>query len=229
MTGRFNGPRLARCNAGVAMVEFALGAPFLLMAGLWGIELANYALVTMKVNQLAIHVADNASRIGDTGTLQDRKIFEEDVNDLLLGANIQAGKGLDLYQRGRVIVSSYEIWKPENHKANGVVTTSGTAYIAWQRCKGVKPVKSDYGVQNSSMKNGLGPTGEEVFPEPETPIIFVEITYDYKPLISASFIGATQIKSFSSFVVRDDRDQWDIYKRNVGTPIADCKNFDTFT
>ncbi|WP_309623249.1 pilus assembly protein [Novosphingobium sp.] len=211
------------------MVEFALGAPFLLMAGLWGIELANYALVTMKVNQLAIHVADNASRIGDSATLQDRKIFEEDVNDLLLGANIQAGKGLNLYQRGRVIVSSYEIWKPDNHKANGVVTTGGTPYIAWQRCKGVKPIKSDYGVQNSAMKKGLGPAGEEVYPEPETPIIFVEITYDYQPIFSTGFISSTTIKSYSSFVVRDVRDQWDIYKRNAGTPIADCKIYDTFT
>lgn len=229
MIGAHKQPQLTRCNAGVAMVEFALGAPFLLMAGLWGIELANYALATMKVNQLAIHVADNASRIGDSSTLQDRKIFEEDVNDLLLGANIQAGTSLNLYQRGRIIVSSYEVWHQSNHKANGVVTTNGVPYIAWQRCKGVKPVKSDYGVQNSAMKTGLGPPGDEVYPEPENPIIFVEITYDYKPLFSTRFIGATQIKSFASFMVRDDREQWDIYKRNASTPIADCKNYDTFS
>ena len=66
--------RLARNRSGVAMTEFALGAPFLLMAGLWGTEMANYALVNMKIGQLAVHIADNASRIGDTSMLQDRKI-----------------------------------------------------------------------------------------------------------------------------------------------------------
>lgn len=228
MTAVLRHQRLDRCNSGVAMVEFALGAPFLLMAGLWGIELANYALVTMKVSQVSMHVADNASRIGDTSTLQDRKIFEEDVNDLLLGANIQAGKGLNLYQHGRIIVSSYEIWKPSNHKANGVVTTDGTPYVAWQRCKGVKNVNSSFGKQNQALPNGLGPTGEEVYPEEETPIIFVEVSYDYQPIVSSKFVASTPIRSFASFVVRDDRDQWDIYKRNSGTPIADCKVFNSF-
>ena len=74
--------RLLRHKSGVAMTEFALGAPFLLTAGLWGTEEANYALVNMKIGQLAVHIADNASRIGDTSTLQDRKIYESDLNDV---------------------------------------------------------------------------------------------------------------------------------------------------
>jgi len=40
---------LARSRSGVAMTEFALGAPLVLMAGLWGTETANYALTSMKV------------------------------------------------------------------------------------------------------------------------------------------------------------------------------------
>lgn len=208
------------------MTEFAVAAPFLLMAGLWGIELANYALITMKVNQLAAQVADNGSRIGDTSTLKDRKIFEEDVNDLLLGANLQGGKSLDLYGHGRVIVSSYEIWKPSTHKPNS--KSDGTPYIAWQRCKGVVNAMSAYGVENAAVPKGLGPAGDEVYPEDDTPIIFVEVTYQYQPLVSAKFIGTPMITSFASFMVRDSRDQWDIFKRNAGTPIADCKNYDTF-
>ncbi|NCU11664.1 MAG: hypothetical protein GXC70_05810, partial [Sphingomonadaceae bacterium] len=74
--------RLLRDRSGVAMTEFALGAPFLLMAGLWGTETANFALVNMKVGQLAVHVADNASRVGDTSTLQNRRVYESDILDV---------------------------------------------------------------------------------------------------------------------------------------------------
>ena len=45
---------LLRNRSGLAMIEFALGAPPLLMAGLWGTETANLALTTMKVNQFII-------------------------------------------------------------------------------------------------------------------------------------------------------------------------------
>jgi Flp pilus assembly protein TadG len=61
--------RLARNRSGLAMTEFALGAPFLLTAGLWGVELANFAVTNMKIGQIAVHIADNGSRIGDTSTL----------------------------------------------------------------------------------------------------------------------------------------------------------------
>ena len=89
--------RLRRASSGVAMTEFALGAPILLTAGLWGAEMANYALINMKVSQLAEHIADNGSRIGDSGTLQNRKIYESDINDIMYGAQMQAGGGMDLF------------------------------------------------------------------------------------------------------------------------------------
>jgi hypothetical protein len=225
--------RLPRNRSGVAMTEFALGAPFLLMAGLWGTEIANYALVNMKVGQLAVQVADNASRIGDTSTLQNRRIFEEDLNDLLYGANIQGG-GLDLYEHGRIIVSSLEIWDQSSHcdgsgncpsgeKGNGV------QFIHWQRCKGVLPVNSAYGPENRSKPDGIGPEGEEIEASVDSPVIFVEVYYDYQPLVSARFLGATRIASTAVFMVRDDRDLLDVFKRNSSTSIADCDNYDAFT
>ena len=112
MTGLSSFRRLLRNRSGVAMTEFALGAPFLLMAGLWGTETANYALVNMKVGQLAVHVADNASRVGDTSTLQNRKVYEADILDVLIGAQIQGGPALDLYENGRVIISSLQVSVP---------------------------------------------------------------------------------------------------------------------
>ena len=88
--------RLRKDQSGVAITEAALILPFFLGAGLWGIELANYSLTTMKVGQLAVHVADNASRIGDISTLENRKIYEADIGDLLEGASLQAGGRMDL-------------------------------------------------------------------------------------------------------------------------------------
>ena len=66
--------RIARSRSGLAMTEFALAAPLLLTAGLYGTEVAWLALTHLKISQTAMHIADNASRIGDTSTLQDRKI-----------------------------------------------------------------------------------------------------------------------------------------------------------
>ena len=82
--------RLGATNAGVAATEFAIVLPFLLGAGLMGLDLANRAIVQMQVSQLAMHIADNASRIGDTATLQDRTIYESDLNDLFLGEEVWA-------------------------------------------------------------------------------------------------------------------------------------------
>ena len=136
--------RLRRNASGVAMTEFALGAPFLLTAGLWGTEMANYALVNMKIGQIAVHIADNASRIGDTSTLQNRRIFEADINDVIYGAEMQAGPGINLYDNGRVIISSLEV-RPSG--SNG----TNQQYIHWQRCRGKKHSDSSYGVENTVL------------------------------------------------------------------------------
>ena len=193
--------KLARSTSGVAMVEFAMGAPFLLMAGLWGVEMANYALVNMKISQLAIHIADNGSRIGDTSTLQNRKIYESDINDLLFGAQIQAGKGLNLFDNARVFVSSVEY--------NGT-----QQYIHWQRCRGAKNVTSSYGNEGATLGSvGIGPSGEEVAAQPNDAVIFVQINYTYQPLITSRDIHA-----IASFTVRDSRDLTQIYQRDTANP-----------
>ncbi len=201
--------RLLRNHSGVAMTEFALGAPFLLTAGLWGTETANYALVNMKVGQLAVHIADNASRVGDTATLQNRRIYESDINDVIIGAQIQGGTALQLYNNGRVIISSLEVDDS---------TGGNDQYIHWQRCRGRKNVASGFGVENDVLPNGMGPAGEEVIAQAGEAVIFVEINYTYQPLISASFLGSLDIHSIASFSVRDDRDLSQIYQRDPSSP-----------
>ncbi len=214
---------LRRDRLGVALTEFALALPLLLAAGLGGIETANLAVTTLRVNQVAMQIADNASRIGDTSSLEDRKIYESDINDLLLGSNIQAGASIDLYEHGRVIVSSLEV----------VPDTDDQQYIHWQRCKGTKNHLSSYGSQGDGLDGtltGMGPTGQEVMAQRGEAVIFVEVSYDYQPLVAGFFGDDRIISSTSAYTVRDSRDLTQIYQRDAGSPdpIASCGAFTGF-
>jgi hypothetical protein len=206
-----------RCRGGVAATEFALCLPFLLSAGLMGLEVANRAIVQTQVAQIAAQIADNASRIGDTSTLQDRKIYEADIDDLLRGAAVQGGARLDLFGHGRVIVSSLEV----------VPGTDDRQYIHWQRCAGTKHHPSSYGLEGDGLNGGLpgmGPKGKEVWAFPDEAVIFVEVAYDYQSLVGPRFGMGGEIVSTASFTVRDDRDLTQIYQRDTSAPdpVARC-------
>ncbi len=57
--------------------------------------------------------------------------------------------------------------------------------------------------------------------------MFVELAYDYQPLISARFVGSPVIKTVASFTVRSDRDLSGIFQRDATNPdpVADCSTF----
>ncbi|MEO0063423.1 MAG: hypothetical protein RLZZ08_1983 [Pseudomonadota bacterium] len=216
--------QLAQSASGLAVAEFALVLPFLLGTGLMGLELANRALVQMQVSQLAVHLADNASRIGDTSTLEDRKIYEADINDVLLGAALQGGHRINLYDHGRVIISSLET----------VPGNDTRQYIHWQRCYGAKHHDSSYGDQGDGMDGtlpGMGAPGQEVTAFGGEAVIFVEIAYDYQSLVGTTFGFADQVSAIASFTVRDDRDLTQIYQRNPASPDpeAACNKYDIST
>lgn len=209
--------RILQARSGVAMTEFALGLPLLMTVGMWGIETANVAITNMRVSQLAMQIADNASRIGDTSTLTNHKIYESDINDLLIGANVMGGTSIDLFEHGRVVISSLEV----------VPATEDTQYIHWQRCKGKKDFDSVYGVAGKGLDGsltGLGPAGEEITAPKDDAVIFVEVRYDYQPLISSVFTQTPTINATAAFNVRDDRDLTQIHQRDAGSPdaVADC-------
>jgi hypothetical protein len=207
--------RLRRSASGLATTELALGLPFLLGAGLWGVELANYGVTMMRVNQLAVHMADNASRIGDTSMLANRKIYEADIMDLLKGAHIQGGKQIEFFEYGRVIISSLQVNEDEDQ------------YIHWQRCLGRKVWNSSYGAVDDVLASGMGPDGRQVIAFDDEAVMFVEVAYDYQPLISERFVGTPEIKSVASFTVRSDRDLSGIFQRDAGDPdpVADCSDY----
>lgn len=218
--------RLARSRSGTAMTEFALAMPLLLTAGMWGVETAHLAVTTMRVSQLAMHIADNSSRIGDTSALQDLKIFESDINDVLNGANVQSGS-VELFEHGRVVISSLETL-PED---------TSRQYIHWQRCKGKMKRNSAYGSEGTGKDGslaGMGPKGEQVAAPPGDAVMFVEVFYEYQPLISNMFTGSMgerQIHTSAAFTVRDDRDLSQIYQRDTSDPdpVASCTVYDGFT
>ena len=210
--------RLARDRSGVAATEFALAMPFLLGVGLMGLETANRALVQIQISQLAVQISDNASRIGDTSTLEDRKIYERDINDLFYGAHVQSSAGVDLLANGRVILSSLQV----------VDGTEDQQYIAWQRCMGVKRYDSTYGEAGDGLTTaiaGMGPKDEEVIAFKDDAVMFVEVAYDYQPIIGEILaFGTHEMTAISSFTVRDDRDLTQIYQRDPSDPdtVADC-------
>lgn len=181
---------------GLALMEFALSLPLLLVLSLVGAELTNYVITRMRISQISLHLADNAARIGSGSQLQAKTINEADINDLLTGAGLQADE-LDLYGRGRVILSSLEP-DPAN---------SGKFRIRWQRCRGAKTTQvSAYGNAGRANLDGMGKTGRLATAPAGGVTMYVEVYYEYPPLFHAAFAPTTNFREEASMMVRDRRD-----------------------
>lgn len=198
--------RLTHATSGLAAVEFALAAPVVLSLFLSGAEITNFAIAKMRVSQIALHVADNASRIGTDSLLTAPQISEKQINDLLTGANLEAGS-LNFLQHGRVIVSSLEPIADPNK--------THQYKIHWQRCMGDKNWPSSYGGQGKTDLSGMGPTGQQVTAPDGGAVIFVEVAYDYQPLFSARLVPSTEMTDIAAMTVRNDRD----FNGNGGTGV----------
>jgi hypothetical protein len=211
---------LARCHSGAALTEFALALPLLLTLGLWGVEVAHKAMMQMRVSQIAVLVADNASRVGENSLLGETKLYEADIDDVLLGAHVQGGSAFGLYDRGRVILSSLEV----------VPDTEDRQYIHWQRCMGSRHHISSYGVTGDGEHSdlpGMGPPGEEIQAVDGEAVMFVEVVYEYEPLFAKAFVKSTTLSATAAFNVRQNRDLSQIYQRDPDEPdpIAACDHF----
>ena len=209
---------LADDTTGVAMVEFAFVAPLILTLGLGGMELANLAATHMRISQTAMQVADNASRIGDRNALAAERIFETDIYDLLIGAKILAGSRAELFEKGRVIISSLE------------QNDDGGQWIHWQRCMGKLNKTSAYGPsgagEGGDSFDGMGIAGEELTAPENGAVMYVEIFYTYKPIVSSQFASQfvndeLEIRSEAAFTVRGSRDLSGVNESNGVAP-ATC-------
>jgi hypothetical protein len=202
---------LVRDTRALAAVEFALSMPLLITLCMGGVEVTNYALTVSRVNQIAISIADNASRAKLSVVGAAPQFREYDVGETFTAANL-AYPGMKLYTDGRVILSSLE------------TNSSGGQWIHWQRCRGSKSAASKYGVQGTGITGtsfaGMGPSGNVVTAESGAAIMFVEVYYDYTPLMLSS--TKTTIYRSAAMYVRDDRDLTQIYNPTPTATVYSC-------
>jgi len=198
--------RLTASRSGIATIEFAITVPVLALLGMGGAELANITMAEMKVSEVALSTADNASRLGQTdNSAVAPTISENDVDSVMQGAN-DAGASIGLANHGRIILSSLE-----------KDAATGKQYIHWQRCIGNGAEKSRYGDDKTNnglhlgQLMGMGRPGKQVTaPSTTQAVMYVEVYYDYQPLFGSMFtdlIGMpATIGKEAAFLVRDDRD-----------------------
>jgi Flp pilus assembly protein TadG len=189
--------RLNRDRRGVALMEFAVMLPALVLLCLGGMELANFITTKMRISQIALQIADNAARIGSGTPLAAKTISENDVNDLFVGAQTASGK-LNLRDNGRVVLSDLEPQASPN--------PANKYKIAWQRCYGTQVHPSTYGNAGATNLAGMGPPGRLVTAQDDNATIFVEVFYVYKPIVGLTWTPATDMVEIASMAVRDRRD-----------------------
>lgn len=190
--------RLKRDISGLALIEFAYTLPIFLGLGFYGVEVANLAITQMKMSQVALNMADNASRIGTLNSnLGSKQVNESEVNDVFQAAEIQSGH-IDIYRNGRTVLSSLEI------------NALGGQEIKWQRCKGMQREDSEYGGEgtgaNSTSFTGMGDQDNRIAASNGAAVMFVELTYVYQPLFGDMFIGERELRQEAVYTVRDNRE-----------------------
>ena len=115
--------------------------------------------------------------------------------------------------------------------------------IHWQRCIGLKSgfkYDSAYGTTTSTAGTdatvgnagtlapaGIGDTPDLVQAPANGGVIFVEVNYDYKPIVGQWLFGAARIHYIASFIVRDNRDFAQIYNPSPTATRATCDLYTT--
>lgn len=221
VTSFFGG--LKRDQCGLALTEFALSIPIFTGLGMYGMETAYRAVAQTQVSQAALALADNASRMGQTGTSGIQPTIQEsDVIEALVGTRLQT-ENLELLENGRVILSSLEVKR---------IASEGNRqqqYIRWMRCKGVQPYTSSYisGLNTSDDEfTGVGPTGAVRAVEGSA-VMYVEVIYNYPGLFGDLFAKNVVMSQEAAFTIRDERNLAGELNNDVGVanqPL--CNKFD---
>lgn len=189
--------QIPSCQRAVAMVEFAFAAPVFLVLLMAGLEVTNLALAHLRVNQIAITVADNAGRVRSG-------IDETNIYELFAGAEL-IGSPIEFPDNGRIVLSSLE--------PNGRTGADEGQMINWQRCYGELDVDPAYGGQgtgrtDSSLADGMGAGDNRIKSASGTAVMFVEATYSYTPRIfSILETSPITIRYESAYNVRERTNQ----------------------
>ena len=210
---RVQARRLARSVRATVLIEMAFSIPLLVLLGFGGLEIANLTLINTRISQIGLNTADNASRIAAGSNLAQPQVREIDVNEVFTGVKKQAG-GLDFKNRGRIILSSLEQNK------------EGGQWIHWQRCYGNMKVASAFGPEGTGATGtnfkGMGPKGKEVTAVSGTAVMFVEVVYQYKPLLYGKWLGPKTIRSSAAFNIREPRDLREGFNPTPTGTVASC-------
>lgn len=206
---------LGRDNSALALVEFAFAAPLVLSMGLMGTETANFSIAHMQISQIAMQVADNASRVG-VSELAAQVVYEDDINGTFVGAE-KLGERYDIFEHGRIIISSLQ------------QNADGGQWIAWQRCRGAKVAQSRYGAQGTGSTgtnfDGMGDPNKPITASPGTAVMFVEVYYNYQPITPFELFGDDEFRYEAAFNIRDVRDLTGLRQTNPVSPVASCNTF----
>lgn len=230
--------RLRADRSGVAMLEFAFTAPIVLGIGCYGVEISNLALVNMRVSQIALNLADNASRVG-LATSGGQQMREVDVNDIFAAARYQ-GQGIKLTTAARITISSLELYQGKPYD------TAPVQRIHWQRCIGTatgatydSQFKSNVAITDGStaqvankgydIPGGISDNGGAVInaPAANTGVMYVEVNYLYKPLFGSWLVQPQRIHYIASFIVRDQRDFSQIFNPSPAATASTCNLYNS--
>ena len=238
--------RLRNDASGIALVEFAITLPVILLLGYGGIEMVNYTLANLRVSQIAMTVADNAGRVRTS-------IDEADINDIMTGAK-KIGEPISFAANGRIILSDLEQRTNTSGAGSGGTKTTENPngyrqWIRWQRCAGALNIASSYGtpvgsggtavtnlddttnadhgaVETQSSIDGMGPSTNMISAASGTALMVVEVAYTYQPIVPLNFFGTKTIRRLQAFNVRQ-RTAFSLRNDGSlsGTGRSDCRLF----
>lgn len=193
--------RLRKCDSGIALVEFAVSLPFFFGLAMYGTEIARMAIIRMQVSQLALTVADNASRLGQTDNRANQPTINETMIDSVMAGAMEQGKAIDLKAKGKVILSSLE-----------VDPVSGVQYFHWQRCQGALSASSLYGddrLRDGRLPawriSGVGPTNPQLTAPAGGAVMVAEVYYSFEGIFGRAFVSPQVFRQEAAFLVRDVR------------------------
>lgn len=234
--------RVVHDNRGLALIEFAIVTPVLLLLGLGGLELANYVSANLRISQIAMTVADNAGRVRTS-------IDEADINELMVGAK-KIGEPIGFAANGRIILSDLEQRTNVTGGAGATSSTNPNGYrqwVRWQRCAGALKAVSSYGlpldvngaavtdigstvnddhgaVETKSLISGMGPSTNLISASTGTAVMVAEVVYVYQPIVPINYLGNLTIKRLQAFNVRQ-RTSYSLRNDGArsGTSRSDCR------
>lgn len=207
------GVRFLRNERATVLIEMGFTIPFLVLVGFAGMEMANLTLANTRISQMALSAADNASRIASGSNLSLPRVRELDINEVFTGTQEQGGD-LDFQTNGRIILSSLER------------NEDGGQWIHWQRCFGDLNASSSYGLQGRGASGtsfaGMGPSGQEVTAASGTAVMFVEVVYQYQPLLYGTWLGPKTIRATAAFNIREARDLSQVFNVDPSASVSTC-------